>query len=45
MAEAEDWDIVVKPKSSLFSLNFKEVFAYKDLIFLLVSSKLEIAFF
>ena len=36
MAEAEDWDIVVKPKSSLFSLNFKEVFAYKDLIFLLV---------
>jgi lipopolysaccharide transport system permease protein len=34
--ETEDWDIIVKPKSSLFSLNLKEVWAYKDLIFLLV---------
>jgi lipopolysaccharide transport system permease protein len=36
MDETKDWDIIVKPKSSLFSLNFKEVWAYKDLIFLLV---------
>lgn len=32
----EDWDIVVKPKSSLLKLNLKDVWAFKDLIFLLV---------
>ena len=30
------WDLVVKPKSSNFQLNLKEVWAYKDLIWLLV---------
>lgn len=31
-----DWDVVVKPKSSMLQLNLKEVWSYKDLIFLLV---------
>lgn len=30
------WDIIVKPKSSFFELNLKEVWAYKDLISLMV---------
>lgn len=30
------WDLVVKPKSSNLQLNLKEVWAYKDLIWLLV---------
>lgn len=34
--KSEDWDIIVKPKNSFFSLNLKEVWAYKDLIFLMV---------
>jgi lipopolysaccharide transport system permease protein len=34
--EIQDWDIVVKPKSSLFHLNLKEVWQYKDLIMLMV---------
>ncbi len=36
MQENTDWDIIVKPKSSLFQLNLKEVWAYKDLILLMV---------
>jgi lipopolysaccharide transport system permease protein len=32
----EKWDIVVKPKSSWFSLNIAELFAYKDLILLMM---------
>lgn len=32
----QDWDIVVRPKSSAFQLNLKEVWAYKDLITLMV---------
>ena len=31
----QDWDIIVKPKTSFFKLNFKEVWEYKDLIFLM----------
>lgn len=33
--KTENWDIIVKPKSG-FSFDLKEVFAYKDLIILLV---------
>lgn len=36
MEENTNWDIIVKPKSSLFQLNLKEVWAYKDLIILMV---------
>ncbi|HAO04869.1 MAG TPA: ABC transporter permease, partial [Chitinophagaceae bacterium] len=32
----DEWDLVVEPKSSLFSLNFKEVWRYKDLLLLMV---------
>lgn len=35
-----DWDIVVKPKTSLFELNLKEVWAYRDLILLMVKRDL-----
>jgi len=34
--DADDWDIVVKPKANLFSFGFKEVWKYRDLIFLFV---------
>ena len=36
MNQSTDWDIIVKPKSNPFTLNLKEVWAYTDLIFLLV---------
>ncbi len=36
MSETENWDLIVKPKTKLLSFNFKEVWNYKDLIFLLV---------
>lgn len=32
----EKWDLVVKPQSSLFELNFKEVWRYRDLLILFV---------
>lgn len=31
-----EWDIVIGPKKSLFSLNFKEVWRYKDLLFMTI---------
>lgn len=31
-SEKEHWDIVIKPQSSNFSLNYKEVWKYRDLI-------------
>jgi lipopolysaccharide transport system permease protein len=34
--QEEHWDLIVKPKINLFSLNFKEVWAYRDLVMLLV---------
>lgn len=40
MKEAEDWDIIVRPKVNLFSLNLREVWAYKDLIMLMVKRDL-----
>ena len=42
MAEAktspqeEKWDIVIKPKDKLFSVDFKELWAYRDLCALFV---------
>ena len=36
MQQKEDWDIIVRPKVSLFSINLKEIWVYKDLILLLV---------
>ena len=35
-ADAEQWDLVVRPQNSLFDLNLKEVWRYKDLLFLFV---------
>jgi lipopolysaccharide transport system permease protein len=32
----EEWDLIVKPRVNPFTLNFKEVWAYKDLLMLLV---------
>lgn len=40
MKEAEDWDIIVRPKVNLFSLNLREVWSYKDLIMLMVKRDL-----
>ena len=31
-----DWDLVIKPRSSLFNLNLKEIWHYKDLVVLFV---------
>lgn len=36
MANNEQWDIVIEPKKSLFQLNLKEVWRYRDLLRLLV---------
>jgi lipopolysaccharide transport system permease protein len=36
MAEDKDWDLIIKPKPNLFHLGFKELLAYRDLIFLFV---------
>ena len=33
---ADNWDLIVKPQTSLFQLNLKEVWRYKDLILLMV---------
>jgi lipopolysaccharide transport system permease protein len=35
-ADAENWDLIIRPKSSLFDLNLKEVWRYRDLLFLFV---------
>ncbi len=34
--EKEEWDIVIEPKRSLFALNLKEVWQYRDLLTLIV---------
>lgn len=36
MKEIESWDLVIKPKTSFFRLNFSEVWSYRDLIVLFV---------
>lgn len=38
--EEDTWDIVVKPEASLFQLNLKEVWRYRDLIMLMVKRDL-----
>lgn len=35
-AQEEKWDIVIKPKDNLFSIDFKELWAYRDLCALFV---------
>ena len=35
-AQEEKWDIVIKPKDNLFSIDFKELWRYKDLCLLFV---------
>lgn len=32
----EDWSLVIKPKTGLFEINFKELWKYRDLLLLLV---------
>ena len=34
--ELEEWDLVIKPQSSIFEINFKELWSYRDLLVLLV---------
>ena len=36
MVETKDWDLVIKPKESLFSVDFKELWRYRDLCSLFV---------
>ncbi len=36
MAESKDWDLVIKPKESLFAVDFKELWRYRDLCALFV---------
>ena len=33
---SKEWDIVIERKSNLFNLDFKEVWRYKDLLFMYV---------
>jgi lipopolysaccharide transport system permease protein len=34
--KSESWDLIIEPQSSIFDLNFKELWEFKDLLFLLV---------
>lgn len=34
--QSEDWDLVIKGQSSLFDVNFKDLWHYRDLLFLFV---------
>ncbi|MCG8574375.1 MAG: ABC transporter permease [Flavobacteriales bacterium] len=36
MSKEESWSIIIKPEKSLFSVNLKEIFKFKDLILLFV---------
>ena len=36
MNNNEEWDLIVKPKSSWFEFNFKEIWRYRDLLFMFV---------
>ncbi|MBQ1754978.1 MAG: ABC transporter permease, partial [Bacteroidales bacterium] len=36
MEEEKNWDLVIKPKDSLFSVDFKELWRYRDLCSLFV---------
>jgi lipopolysaccharide transport system permease protein len=36
MDKSEKWDLIVKPKSSWFDFNLKEIWAYRDLLMLFV---------
>ena len=36
MSYKEEWDLIVKPKSSWFEFNFKEIWRYRDLLFMFV---------
>ena len=36
VADTDDWDIVIEPQSHLFDLKLKDVWHYRDLLFLLV---------
>ena len=36
MSTNEEWDLIVKPKSSWFEFNFKEIWRYRDLLFMFV---------
>lgn len=36
MDKNEDWDIILQPKRNLFNVNLKQVYDYKDLLFLFV---------
>jgi lipopolysaccharide transport system permease protein len=33
---SEDWDLIIKPQSSLFEIDFRELWSYRDLLLLLV---------
>ena len=34
--KSNKWDLILEPKNSIFQSNIKEIFNYRDLIFLLV---------
>jgi len=36
MSNNKEWDLIVKPKSSWFEFNFKEIWRYRDLLFMFV---------
>ena len=36
MEKSDEWDIVIEPKNSILALNLKEVWRYKDLLFMFV---------
>ena len=38
--EKEDWSIVIQPETSIFSINFKEIWQYRDLLYIFIRKEL-----
>lgn len=42
--ESETWDLIIRPKSGWFEFNFKDLWLYRDLIFLFVKRDLVVTY-
>ena len=38
--EKEDWSIIIQPETSIFSINFKEIWQYRDLLYIFIRKEL-----
>ena len=40
----EEWNMIIKPKSGLFEFNFKEIYQYRDLLFMFVKRDIVVVY-